>query len=230
MNTVSSELQTELDVDLENLSLDDNVANATQFVQQAQEKVQLDLDDAAFLDFEEEEEKKPSELAARPTDEVEVVQPKFWQRKPFVISSTLLLLVLLGGAVYYFYFMDVPPPVATVEPVVVVVPSNQSVSGKEEYHVALAPFLIEQRDENEVRFLQARFRLIAQDEAAATDAKQNILSLRDAMYYYLRNKTHQFLINPDNIEGIKQDLLDVANSYLNKGKLTLILYEDYLLK
>lgn len=200
------------------------------FAGRATQKVQLDIDDALFLDTE--EEKLPAEKEKAPVVEAPPPPPlKFWQRKPVQISAGVLLLLLLA-VVAYFYFMAAPPPppAAVNEPTVIVVPSPQSITGEPEFLIKFAPFMVEQRDGGTVHFLQANFTAITRSKEAASEAQNKVLVLRDAIFYYLRNKTHQFLIEPSSAAVIKQDLLDVVNGYLAKGKIDNFLFENYLLR
>ena len=55
-----------------------------------------------------------------------------------------------------------------------------------------------------------------------------MISLRDAMYYYLRSKSSDYLTDSRNGPAIKQDLTAVLNDYLTQGKIEDILFESYL--
>ncbi len=55
-----------------------------------------------------------------------------------------------------------------------------------------------------------------------------MLSLRDAIYYYLRSKESAFLMDAHNGPEIKKDLLGVLNDYMTQGNIEDILFESYL--
>ena len=55
-----------------------------------------------------------------------------------------------------------------------------------------------------------------------------MISLRDAIYYYLRSKSSAYLTDARNATAIKQDLTAVLNDYLTQGKIEDILFESYL--
>ncbi|MBR4741483.1 MAG: flagellar basal body-associated FliL family protein, partial [Desulfovibrio sp.] len=57
---------------------------------------------------------------------------------------------------------------------------------------------------------------------------QKMLVLRDAVYFYLRGKSFEYLLNPDNAPEIKSDLLGILNDYLAHGKLEDVLLDSYL--
>lgn len=210
---------------------DTGALSVGQFAGKASQKVQLDIDDALFLNVVEEDAlpapvEKDLALEAPPPPPL-----KFWQRRPVQISAGVLLLLVLAFAAYlYFMGAPPPPPAAVDEPTIVVVPSPQSISGEQEYQITFAPFMVEQRDSSTVHFLQTRLTAVTRSKGAADEAKEKMLVLRDAMFYYLRNKTHQFLVEPGSAPTIKQDLIDVVNGYLAKGKIDNFLFENYLLQ
>ena len=55
-----------------------------------------------------------------------------------------------------------------------------------------------------------------------------MLVLRDAVYFYLRGKTPEYLLDAANTAEIKQDLVDILNDYLQRGKLQDVLLDSYL--
>lgn len=222
------------EVDLkEKAQPDTGALTVGEFAGQASQKVQLDIDDAPFLtSFEDDALPAPSEkqLPELPSEE-EAAPPKFWQKKSFRISVAGVLLLVLAGVAAYYYFLLPPPPAAVkVEPTVIVVPSAEQIAGPTGFNVAFAPFMVEQRTGNTVRFLTTNFTAVTKDEAVSAEARSKMLVLRDAVYYYLRNKTHEYLIDPANSLTIKRDLADILNGYLAKGKLDDVLLENYIMK
>lgn len=202
-----------------------------QFAGRASQKVQLDIDDALFLDVVEEDALPAPVDKAATLDDTPPPPLKLWQRRPVQIGAGVVLLLILGFAAYlYFMATPTPPPAAVDEPTIVVVPSPKSISGEEEYQVTFAPFMVEQRENDQVHFLQARLTAVTRSREAADESKGKMLVLRDAMFYYLRNKTHQYLVEPGSAPTIKQDLLDVVNGYLGKGKIDSFLFENYILQ
>lgn len=60
--------------------------------------------------------------------------------------------------------------------------------------------------------------------------RQKTTILRDAIYYYLRNKDLTYLSDKNNVEALKQDLLSVMNQYLSQDRLDDVLIDQYLVK
>lgn len=219
---------------LEKAQPDTGALSVGDYASQASQKVQLDIDDAPFLmDFEEAPVPVLQDSSSLPSLGEEVEQPKkFWQKRPFQIAiggGTLLLILL---AVFLYVWLSRPPevPVQEVPPTIVVVPSAKTLAGTSDFIMALEPFMVEQREETTVRFLKASFTLVSSNEQLIEEAKGKLLILRDAIFYYLRNKTHEYLIDPANTTTIKQDLLDIVNGYLVKAKAEDLLIENYILK
>lgn len=203
------------------------------FAAQASQKVQLDIDDAPFLmSFDE-----PPPPAVRDESLPEVAPPaedellRKKRKKMLMLGGGMVcLLLVVAVAVWYFWFLPPPAPPDTAEPTIIVVPSQKSVSGPMEYKIEFAPFMVEQREAGSVHFLQAKFTGVTQSEAVVAEAKKKELIVRDAVYYYLRNKKHEYLIDSANAASIKLDLLDIVNGMLNNGKMEDILLVNYILK
>ncbi len=222
---------------VESPQLDTAPENGESFTSQAQKKVQLDIDDAPFL-----QEEKPEEVAVveeslpaeEPTFDEEIPEPpkKLWQKRPFQIAvgGGVLALILLAIWVYIAYFRAPAPTVVEAPPSIIVVPSEQALAGSQSSMAQLKPFMVEQRDGQTVRFLQAAFTLVSTEEGFTDEVQEKLIVLRDAIFYYLRNQTHAYLIDPLNTVGIKQDLLDIVNGYLVRTQGEDILFENYILK
>ncbi len=203
------------------------------FAAQAAQKVQLDIDDAPFLHTP--EEAPPPVLSDDPLPVMDVEEeplPSGARKKRLVVGGIIAGVVLVAIAAAAWWFWGTPPPAgpARPEPTVIVVPSPQSVTGTPQYKIEFAPFMVEQRDGDEVHFLQARFAGISQSEEVINEAKNKQLVLRDSIYYYLRNKTHEYLVDPANALTIKQDLQDIVNGSLSLGKMDDILLVNYIIK
>lgn len=209
---------------------DTGALNVGEFAGQASQKVQLDIDDAPFLmAFEDSALPVPAAVALEP-EPADTKPRRFWEKRPFQISAGGLLVLLLAAAAYFWFFMGPAKTIpANIEPTVIVVPSEKTLESSKDFAYAFDPFMVEQRASGIVRFLQARFTVVSTSADAITEAKGKLLVLRDAIFYYLRNKTHEYLVDPDNAQTIKQDLLDIINGYLVKGKLDDILFENYIM-
>ncbi|MDE7241299.1 flagellar basal body-associated FliL family protein, partial [Desulfovibrio sp.] len=92
-----------------------------------------------------------------------------------------------------------------------------------------APFVVPtQEAQGGTRFLVCKFSAIIKDPALSREIDQRMLSLRDAIYFYLRSKDDAFLRDARNGQQIKSDLLGVLNDYMAQGKIEDILFESYL--
>ena len=195
-------------------------------------KVELDLDDAPFLQADE----KPPEPATLPEDLSEadkVDGAKTGLKKKLLIygSAAALLLIVCGIGAWWFFFNGPPPPPPAMvsKPEVVVVPTMPGEAEQTEIVREFAPFIVPFTDSaGQSSFLVCKFSAISSDPAVNQEIQQQLLPLRDAIYYYLRGKDNSFLLEARNGEKIRQDLISVFNDYLTRGKLDDIVFESYL--
>jgi flagellar FliL protein len=210
--------------------LDDSEAS------KATQKVDLDLDDAPFLEDEEEEE----EVAFTEEETPLLEEPK--PARSFDIKALLankFVLIALGVILLLIVIIIVlllrepeapplpPPPVETVaQPT-----EEKAVEESPDILIRLDPFLIEQRDkDNVIRFLEVRVILSTQDDGLARQFKQETFTVRNAIFYYLKNKDLQFLSDKENSEKLKQELLAIVNQYMGFGQFDTLLFEQYLVR
>jgi flagellar FliL protein len=204
-------------------------------------KVQLDIDDAPFLQEAAPKAPPPPPPAARDEAPLEVPpppaeDPSASRKKKIVIAGTALLALLLvggGGALWWFVLRtpSTPPPA----PQVVVVPSKPPESAPAEFLIPLAPFWLEltgesPREKDKIFFLVCKFTAVTKSEAILQEARNKVVVIRDALYFYLKNKSYEFLTEPANTQTIKNDLSSVINGYLSGGKVEDVLFERYLTK
>lgn len=207
----------------------------------AAQKVELDLDDAPFLEDEDEEDEipdeEPEELES--TDEAPV-EKKSKTKLLIVIGIAVIIILLAAILVKLFLFTDTPPsseePVVeeTLEEIPKTIPEDTPPPPPEEPGVTLLrmdPFWVEQKDnKNHTRFLIARFAMTTTDPMVVAEFGRKTVILRDAVYFYLKNKDLQFLADKDNVEKLKKDLLVVINQYIVAGQFEEILFEKYLVR
>ncbi|MEW5772182.1 MAG: flagellar basal body-associated FliL family protein [Thermodesulfobacteriota bacterium] len=206
----------------------------------ASQKVELDLEDAPFLDEEEEEEAPPP-----PTGPAEAVsleaEPKpkrelpAWLKDKRILAGAAAALALVIGLVLFLLLKPekteepVPPPEAAEEAPVEQAPVPEP--EPEDILVQVEPFTVELKDsKGEIRFLNCTFTLVTKNPQLAFEIKQKMTILRDAVYYYLKNKSLTFLADKNNAEALKLDLLSVVNQFLSSDQLETILIEQYLVK
>ena len=207
-------------------------------------KVQLDIDDAPFLRAPEPQtpppppqgvkaDEPPLEVPPPPAEDDQAARKK---KKKIIISAALLVLLLAGGSGTLWWFVLRPPSPTLPEPQIVIVPSSlQKDSAPADFLIPIAPFWLElsgdkPRDKDKIFFLVCKFTAIAKTEAVTQEAQKKIIVVRDALYFYLKNKSYGFLTDPDNTQIIKKDLISVMNGYLTKGKVDDVLFERYLTK
>ncbi len=203
------------------------------------DKVELDLDDAPFL---EEEEEEPA-----PTDDLEEDEGEEKEARARGVKALLeairrdkrLMAAVIGGAVLLLGLLltlllwpskkvpplvdplGLPPETALLE----------ELPPPPEHIVALKPFLVEHvTEEGEVRLLYCKFSVSTENEKLAWEITHKRLTLRDAIFYYLKNKDLRFLTDKTQVEQLKKDLLSVINQYLNVGQIETLLIEEYLVK
>lgn len=212
-------------------------------------KVELDIDDAPFLDEPEEEapEEKPEEAPeAAPPVPVADDAPKAAGLKALLADKKKLALV--GGGVLVLLIgilagtmlfsggekeeeTPAPPPQ----------PEEQLQSQPEPkkddppppppdpiYTFEAEPFFVELRgSEGEIRFLHCRFSLPTKNYTLYTELIAKNIAVRDAVHYYLSNKPLTFLENPDAGYALKKDLLSVVNENMTSGSFEELLFDDY---
>ncbi|MCL2123911.1 MAG: flagellar basal body-associated FliL family protein [Desulfovibrionaceae bacterium] len=204
-------------------------------------KVQLDIDDAPFLREKEPEAPPPPPEDAKADAPPEASSPPAEdkaaskKKKLLIIGAAAFVLLLVGGggALWWFVIRTPPPPPPT--PQVVVVPTPPKETAPAEFLIPIAPFWLElsstlPRDQDKIFFLVCKFTAITKAESVNQEAQNKIIVIRDALYFYLKNKSYEFLTDPGNTQTIKNDLVSVINNYLSGGKVEDLLFERYLTK
>ncbi|MBU1230732.1 MAG: flagellar basal body-associated FliL family protein [Proteobacteria bacterium] len=214
----------------------DEVALDTSETARASQKVDLDLDDAPFLEDEEEvkpEPVKPKETIKLAAADEEIPAPKD-KKKLIIIGAAALVLVLalaLAAKFLFFKGKSVPP---AEKPHQAAVQDNKTEAAAPlppEVLVRLEPFWVEQKGEgDEIRFLIARILLSTHDQTVAKELTGRLLQARNAVFYYLKNKDVQYLTDEKNTEKLKSELLLVINQYVTDGKFETLMFEEYVVK
>ncbi|EFL50468.1 flagellar basal body-associated protein FliL [Solidesulfovibrio fructosivorans JJ]] len=232
---VDDGLESQVKAKLDDSELSDDLPKALQ-------KVDLDLDDAPFLEDEEEtpaaEEGQAEEASPFPI-ETEGEKPS---KKKLILIVAPVLLLLIGAAVYFFLLRKPAPPPESAEetppaeeapmpPPAPVPPPPEPPAPKQEIVMPMEPFLVELTDaQGRTRFLTIRFTAVTQEKPVELEFKRNIIVVRDAVYYYLKNKKFEFLADKNNAEVLKKDVLSVINQFIGAQPLDNLLIEDYLVK
>ncbi len=157
------------------------------------------------------------------------------QRRLQVLAAVAVLVLLVAAAVWFFLLRSparVAPqaPPAAQKPEVVVVPSQPAAKpAPEELTSSFAPFWVEVPDgKGGSVFLTAKFSIISHSPEVPAELERSKLLLRDALYFYLKNKNAAYLTDAKNIEQIKKELADVLDGYLRSGQVEDMLFESYL--
>lgn len=220
-------------------------------VQPAQ-KVELDLDDAPFLEDDEPEpepEKQPEPEAdaddapAPPPEEAKLsLKDRLLARllankkKLIMAGAGAVLLIGAGVGVNVFLFGEKaepePPAVPALPPERVEMrPAPLPQAEVPQFMMRFEPFWVEARDtEGGVRFLTARFTIPTNNPILFAEMSGKLLILRDALFYYLRNQPIKPLNTPELAAKFKEDLLAVLNEHLGSGKADEILIEEFLIQ
>ncbi len=200
----------------------------------AEEKVALDLEGADFLDEKEEESEESEDdvedEAISEGDEAPAEdEPSGNKKKKIIIIGSILLLLLIGGGAGWWFFLRTPPP-PPIEPEIIEVPKVPEIAPlPDEYIVSFEPFWVPYTDDEQGEvFLVCKFAVVTKDEQLMLEAQNKMALLRDAVFYYLVNKPHHFLVDPANVATIKKDLTSIFGGYLVAGKIEDMLFESYL--
>ena len=144
----------------------------------------------------------------------------------------------IGGAAAWFFLgrsktpaplPKVPPKTEEKKPNVVVVPSApKSRAGPDvirDFDLFIVPIGTSLSD---AKFLVCKFSTISKSPAVNNEIDHKMLLLRDAVFFYLNGKSADYLLDSGNAKEIKQNLVDILNDYLQRGKLEDVLLDSYL--
>lgn len=203
----------------------------------AGKKVELDLDDAPFLQKEEPRQEAPAQRPAnRPPAVPEAAPAPSGSRKKklIIIAAAAGLLVLLGAAAVWWFLLRTPaapppPPVEGPQPQVITVPAQTVPPPPVESLKALDPFWVENKDmQGKSHFLICTFSIVFDDPQAEQELERHMLVIRDAIYFYLCSKNFETLLDAKEVEGMKKDIVDTINNYLTRYKAKDVLFESYI--
>ena len=208
-----------------------------------EKKVELDLDDAPFLeDDEPEPTPEPEKVSAKNQDAAPPpAKPSIKNRllankkKLILAGGGAVVLVAVAIAVNMFLFSDgdkppPPPPVPDPEKVLVT-PQPLPPAPVSNFLMQWEPFWVELKDtEGAVRFLTGKFSIPTDNQTLFIEMNVKKLILRDAIFYYLRNQPIISLTDDAKVQTFKSDILTVLNEHLASGKVNELLIEDYLVQ
>ena len=222
----------------EKATLDESEVSQDGDVPRALQKVELDLDDAPFLDEEEDEEPEPEpeeDLSTPALEEKpeESGLKRLLKNRKVLIGLAILFVIIVAIPVKIWLWPDdekIVEEIAPVEPVEEV-PIEEEPEEPEEIVTQFEPFWIETvGDDGKVHFLHLRLAFPTQNPGLVREIKIKTFIIRDAVYYYLDNKSFTFLSDTNNIRTVKKDLISVVNKYLGQDQLDTVLIEEYLVQ
>ncbi len=205
-------------------------------------KVSLDLDDAPFMEEPPAEEEKPAAKddaakggdAAAPEGGEE--KPKKSKKKLFIIAGAAVALLVILAVVYFLFLRGdggeeapPPPPPEPPKPEIVVVPSKPKVVVKPDIVKELEPFIVPHAEPTGgARFLYCKFAFVSKDPLLGQEVDSKLVSLRDSIFFYLKSKSTDYLMDARNATTIKKELRGVVSDYLTRSKLDDVLLDSYL--
>lgn len=236
-----------------NVALDDE--RLKDDVPKGLQKVELDLDDALFLEFEEkEEEPPPAESEPEPETETETTAlvpqekaPSSFDRKKYLILgiAAALCLILGAGGAYFFLKSGVEEtsaPQQTENASQAEGPSGEQAEAPA-HEAAKAPamppalvthtlekFQVEYVVANQIRFLSCSLSIPGITEIMRLEMQAKSVFIRDGVYRYLKNAPLSFLDNPGNSDKLKNDLAAVINQHMKSGSVSEIMIEEYVVR
>ena len=222
--------------------------------------VELDLDDAPFLDEPEPEpeappppEEKPDPVAmppkeARPSlkERIRALLPLLLaNKKRLLLAGGSLVVILVVAVVVNLFLFGDPKPVAEektsapeqpapqAEPTRIVVPSTPTEEGAPPppaFIVEWEPFWVPLKNsEGEIRFLVFQFSIPTDDPTLNAELHARTVILRDAVYYFLKNKEFTPLLDKESTDTLREDIVSVINEHVVTGKVTTLLFSNYYL-
>lgn len=235
-----------------NVTLDDE--RLQDAVPKGLQKVELDLDDALFLEFEEKEETPPPppelpEPEAPPIEAKTDAPAKSIRKKLWIFGIAAILCLLLGGGGTYFFLKSTPEKAGEATYPAAQAPQSQAAlqepapaaenaspaspaQGKPSASItyALEKFQVEYDQDNQLRLLTCRLSIPGVTEIMRLELQTKSVFVRDGVYRYLKNSSLSFLNNPDNAGKLKSDLVAVINRHLKSGQVSEIILEEYVVK
>lgn len=203
-------------------------------VPRSQQKVELDLDDAPFLEDEDEDDDDEEDVEEISLDEEPEEEESQFKRllrnKKVLIGLAVLFVFILAVPVKIWLF---PEGEKVVEEVgkVELEPEEPKKPETVEYTISFKPFWVEKTaPDGTVHFIHTKFSFTTTDPALQFEVRQKTFIIRDAIYYYLRNKEYDFLADMNNLEALKEDILSVINKFLGTSQVETLLVEEYLVQ
>lgn len=210
----------------------------------AGQKVELDMDDAPFLEDDEpeaEEEKEehgePDEVMPPPVEKPASFMQRLLANKKrlFLAGGAFVFLVAaaIGATIFLGGEKAPPPPPGPVERTEQLPegPPPLPEAPLPKHVMSFEPFWVEQRDtEGNIRFLSLTFAVPTDNDMLFAELNGKKLTLRDALFYYLSRRPLIMLQDEKTMATLKADLMTVINEHVANGKVNDIFIESYLVQ
>ena len=209
-------------------------------------KVELDLEDAPFLDEKEDapppRKAEPKSALADGAGSAGKKAPSFLQAKLSALFANKKRLALVGGVALFILLAPValmlflsggkktPAPAVPTPEVITqpAAPPRQDAPPGSRFLFKAGAFMVPLRgSEGQIRFLHCRFSIPTDNQALYGELNVKTIAVRDAIYYYLINKPLTFLVDEKAHEALKQDMISVVNEHVSAEKIGDLYIEDY---
>lgn len=203
------------------------------FVKTGNQKVQLDLEDAPFLQEEEKKEESTDLATTEPNSDKtakddEDQEPKSKKKLIIIAGAALVLILAISAGAFFFLFAEKE---VIILQNIIVVPNPPTEEIPLFYQIKLDPIWIELKNRDDgVNFLVGTFILSMETKSIQNEIEKNIKVVRDAVYYYLINTRPEFLMDHENTEKIKAGISDIVNRYVVSGAVDEIYFDSFLMK
>ena len=237
---MAEEEKVELDVKEVSSDTEEDKENGEMLISRAEQKVELDLDDAPFLEEVEEKEEEPEPIEeVEPEEKEEKIKieeeekqetPK--KKKKLILFGILFLIILLGIAAFFLFRGEKKEQKKEeqIPPKPVVVQEQPPPPPPKLYQFSLRPFWIDYKVNNGHRFLHLTLVLEYDVDILNWELKRKNIVIRDALYYYLKNKNFNFLLDKKNIPVLKKEITTIIDQYLGHGKIKHLYLQNYLIE
>lgn len=208
-------------------------------------KVELDIDDAPFL---EEDEPQAEETAQEALPEPEAVasaperEPEAPGRLAAFFANRKRLYLIAGGLVFLlvtplllmlvFSGKKAPPPEPAGPQRItqeLTLPRTDAPAGPAYLYRADAFFVPLKGSEGEPRFLRCDFAVPTDNPQLYAELMAKNIAVRDSIYYYLHNKPLSFLADQKSRQLLRQDIISVVNEHASAEKIKELYIENYLI-
>ncbi len=229
---------------IDNSATEANLATTEDYSEKAKEKVQLDIEDAPFLEEPEEEKPAEEEENTEASEEQAEEKPKKSKKKLIFLAGGATAVISALVVVAYFLFSPNPeealPTPEELEAQAILDNTYVVILGGDSppppptppvFNETLEPFWVKlTTPKGGTIFLVSTFTLMTEIESLARELKSILPKVRDSIYYYLRTKDYNFLTDFKNFPLIKKEMLELVNRELSAGEYTEVLYDNYVTK